>query len=121
VPERELGELYRQASVFVLTPQEEGLNFEGFGLVYLEAGAYGLPVVATRSGGVPDAVKDGITGFLAEEGDIQGTAEGIIRLLSDPELNRRMGRANREWAETLSWERCAAEQFRMYQEVVSGL
>ena len=114
----ELDRLYRQASLFVLTPKQEGLSFEGFGLVYLEAGAYGVPVVATRSGGVPDAVKDGLTGLLAEPGDVEGIAAALLRLLTNPDLLRRMGRENRLWAESLTWERNAAEHYRAYQELL---
>ena len=120
VPDEELQRLYAESSLFVLTPEQSGLQFEGFGLVYLEAGAYGLPVVATRSGGVPDAVKDGETGLLAEPGDIDGIAAAMIRLLSDEELLREMGRANRLWAETLTWERFAGEQLAAYKEVLKG-
>jgi phosphatidylinositol alpha-1,6-mannosyltransferase len=121
VAEAELHDLYRQASVLVLTPQDSGLHFEGFGLVYLEAGAYGLPVVGTRTGGVSDAVQDGVTGFLASAEDVDGIAQALLRLLSDPDLAREMGRANRRWSETLTWERNAEEHFRAYQEVLEAV
>ena len=117
VSEDELHRRYQEASLFLLTPQLEGLHFEGFGLVYVEAGAHGLPVVGAFTGGVPDAVQDGVTGLLRHPGDIDGIAEDIIRLLTDAELSRRMGQANREWAETLTWERFARQQFAVYQEV----
>jgi glycosyltransferase involved in cell wall biosynthesis len=121
VPDEILRQCYQQASLFVLTPQQVGLHFEGFGLVYLEAGAYGLPVVATRSGGVADAVKHGETGLLVDDPqDVDGIAEALARLLADPSLARRMGRANREWAETLTWERCAREHLQVYREIVNG-
>jgi glycosyltransferase involved in cell wall biosynthesis len=120
VSDAELHHLYRQASLLVLTPQAEGLHFEGFGLVYLEAGAYGLPVVGTRTGGVPDAVQDEVTGFLADAGDVDGIADALLRLLSDPGLACEMGRANRRWSETLTWERNAEEYFRAYTEVLEA-
>ncbi len=116
VPQAELHCLYQEASLFVLTPEMDGLRFEGFGLVYLEAGAYGLPVVATDSGGVSEAVKDGETGFLAPEGDVEAVSEAMLHLLRDPALAARMGRANRLWAETLTWERCAQEYLQVYKE-----
>jgi len=116
----QLADYYHQASVFVLTPRQEGLHFEGFGLVYLEAGAYGLPVIATRSGGVPEAVKDGQTGLLVEPGDVPGIAEAMLRLLSDTELAREMGRQNRLWAETLTWERTAQEQYQAYTSILDA-
>jgi glycosyltransferase involved in cell wall biosynthesis len=116
----ELRRCYQEASLFILTPQQEGLSFEGFGLVYLEAGAYGLPVIATRSGGVVDAVEDGVTGILCEPGDVDGIADSILVLLNDPERSREMGRANRSCAETLTWERNAEEQFQAYQRVLGA-
>ena len=108
--------LYQESSAFFLAPQQEGLQFEGFGLVFLEAGAYGLPVVATRTGGVPEAVQDGVTGLLADAEDSEGLARALLRLLTEPGLRRELGCANRLLAETLTWERNAAEQFQAYQE-----
>jgi len=119
----ELAEYYRQASLFILTPQEgsqaERWHFEGFGLVYLEAGAYGVPVIASRSGGVSDAVKDGETGFILPPEDIEGLAKASLRLLRDPQMNRSMGRANRVYAETLTWQHCAMEYKKAYQEILT--
>jgi len=120
LPASELSHLYQESSVFLLAPQQEGLQFEGFGLVFLEAGAYGLPVVATRTGGVPEAVQDGTTGLLAEPDDSEGIARALLRLLTEPDLARELGRANRYWAETLTWERNAAEHFQAYQEVLGA-
>ncbi len=120
VSDEALAGLYGQASLFVLTPEQQGLHFEGFGLVYLEAGAYGLPVVGTRSGGVPDAVKHGETGLLADSGDVDGIASAMLRLLQDAALSQRMGQANRLWAETLTWDRNAQAQQRAYQELLDA-
>lgn len=110
---------YRAASVFLLAPQQVGLHFEGFGLVYLEAGAYGLPVVGTRSGGVPSAICDGETGLVVDPEDAEGLAAALQRLLTDDELNRRMGLANRRWAETLTWEKNAGEHAQLYREILA--
>lgn len=119
VSDEELQHLYQQASLFVLTPQElEGDQFEGFGLVYLEAGAYGLPVVGTRTGGVADAVRDGMTGLLAQPEDVDGIANAMLHILMNPALAHQMGRSNRLWAETLTWEKNAAEHLQAYQEVI---
>ncbi len=120
IPGEELSRCYREASLFILTPQQVGLRFEGFGLVYLEAGAYHLPVVAANSGGTADAVADGETGFLVPEGDAEAAGRAALRLLTDPELNRRMGSANRRRAETLTWERTACEQVEAYRELLDG-
>lgn len=64
-----------------------------------------------------DAVKDGETGIVAAEGDIDQIAWAILRLLEDTDLARQMGRANRTWAEMLSWERSVGEHLRMYSDV----
>jgi glycosyltransferase involved in cell wall biosynthesis len=120
VPDETLRRCYQDASVFILSPRQDGLHFEGFGLVYLEAGAYGLPVVGTRTGGVPDVVLDGMTGLLAEPEDVNGLAAACLRLLCEPELARQMGLANRQRAETLTWKRCADEQFQAYQQVLGA-
>lgn len=120
VSNEQLEQCYRQASIFVLTPEQQEDQFEGFGLVYLEAGAYGLPVVATRSGGVLDAVRDEETGLLADEGDARGIAQAVLRLARDAATQRQMGLANRRWAETLTWERTADEQIQCYNEVLQA-
>lgn len=69
---------------------------EAFGIVYLEAGLHGLPVVAYRHGGVPEAVADGETGLLAPEGDVDALAANLRALLDDPARAAAMGRAGRE-------------------------
>lgn len=115
VSDADLHRYYQGATVFVLTPQEQGLHFEGFGLVYLEAGAYGLPVIGTRSGGVADAVRDGVTGLLVDPGDSAGLAQAMLHLLQDQELARQMGRRNRDWAETLTWQQNAQAYYQVYQ------
>ncbi|MDD5467209.1 MAG: glycosyltransferase family 4 protein [Anaerolineales bacterium] len=122
VSDEELHRCYREASLFVLTPQPgvgpDKYHFEGFGLVYLEAGAYGLPVVASRVGGVPDAVRHAETGFLVEPDDVSGLAGAIVQLLDNVALWRSMGQANRMWAESLTWERCAGEHYQAYCDVL---
>ncbi|NED07549.1 glycosyltransferase family 4 protein, partial [Streptomyces sp. SID6648] len=68
-----------------------GLDVEGLGIVYLEASATGLPVVAGDSGGAPDAVLDGETGWVVRGNAPEETADRVVTLLGDPELRRRMG------------------------------
>ncbi len=86
--------LMRELTVFCLTS-----NSEGFPNVILEAMAAARPVVATRVGGVPELVRDGVTGFLIEPGDVDGFARAVGALLDDPALAERMGRAGRETVE----------------------
>jgi len=69
---------------------------EGLPLAVLEAGAHGLPVVATRHAGIPDAVIEGEHGFLVDEHDVDGMAGAMLRMARDPDLAGKMGRAYRE-------------------------
>jgi phosphatidylinositol alpha-1,6-mannosyltransferase len=71
-------------------------DIEGFGIVYLEANYFGKPVVAGRSGGIPDAVIPGKTGTLVDPADPKETAKAIIELLLDEALARKMGQIGKE-------------------------
>ena len=82
--------LYARATTFV-----HATRYEGSSLVTLEAMAHGLPVVATRAGGIPDKVVDGDTGFLVAPGDVTGLARALREVLADPERARRMGARGR--------------------------
>jgi glycosyltransferase involved in cell wall biosynthesis len=99
--DEQLAEAYATARIFAmparhrLEPRPEG---EGFGLVYLEAAAAGLPVVAGAGGGVEDAVEDGESGMLVDAHDVDAVADAIVRLLSDRSLARRMGERGRDLA-----------------------
>ncbi|MFI5802862.1 glycosyltransferase family 4 protein [Streptomyces sp. NPDC051561] len=101
VPWEELPAHYGAGDVFAMPcrTRRGGLDVEGLGIVYLEASATGLPVVAGDSGGAPDAVLDGETGWVVRGGDAGQSAERIVALLNDPELRARMGRRGREWVE----------------------
>jgi glycosyltransferase involved in cell wall biosynthesis len=90
---------------------------EGLPLALLEAMASGLPVVATRVPGHLEVVVDGETGFLAESDDPQDLAAAIARLLDDPELRKRMGRAGRKRVEDhFTVEHMASQIARLYRE-----
>jgi phosphatidylinositol alpha-1,6-mannosyltransferase len=81
----------------------EGRAGEGFGIVYLEAGAYGKPVVAANVAGALDAVLDGETGLLVDPTDPDAVAGAISRLLLDPALARRLGQAGAKRARSYAW------------------
>ncbi|MFJ9605634.1 glycosyltransferase family 4 protein [Kitasatospora sp. NPDC101176] len=104
VPWSELPAHYGAGDVFAMPcrTRRGGLDVEGLGIVYLEASATGLPVVAGDSGGAPDAVLEGETGYVVPGGSADAAAERIVRLLRDEELRRRMGEAGRRWVER-SW------------------
>ncbi|WP_406418695.1 glycosyltransferase family 4 protein [Streptomyces sp. NBC_00873] len=101
VPWEELPAHFGAGDVFAMPcrTRRGGLDVEGLGIVYLEASATGLPVVAGDSGGAPDAVLDGETGWVVRGGSVEETADRIATLLGDPELCRRMGERGRAWVE----------------------
>ncbi len=92
-----LGVYYERAALLVAPSRREG-----YGMVAREAMAHGRPVVATRVGGLPDAVEDGVTGLLVPPGDARSLRAAIERLLSDRELRQRLGAAARDRAQTFS-------------------
>ena len=96
--------------------RRRGLDVEGLGIVYLEAGACSRAVVAGDSGGAPDAVLDGETGFVVAGRDVDALADRLCRLLGDPDLRDRMGRNGREWViREWRWPQVCAALDRMLQ------
>lgn len=111
VPDDQLGAIYAQADIFAMTSMPHKLSVEGFGLVYLEAGAHRLPVVAHAIGGVPEAVIDGQTGLLVRPDDRAGLTAAFAQLIHDPELRRRLGAAGRTRALSHTWDDAARTLF----------
>lgn len=86
-----------------------GLDVEGLGIVYLEASATGVPVVAGRSGGAPETVQQGHTGYVVDGRSVDQIAEAVSRILVAPQLAKRMGVAGRRWVlERWTWPRQAS-------------
>ena len=107
VPDADLPALYNTASVYLgISRRADGTRVEGFGISLAEASACGLPVVAGKSGGLAEAVRDGETGFVVEPDAPEGVAEALGRLLSDQLLSRRLGQGGRKAVETyFNWDR----------------
>jgi phosphatidylinositol alpha-1,6-mannosyltransferase len=101
VPWADLPPYYAAGDVFCMPTRtrKAGFEVEGLGIVYLEASATGLPVVAGDSGGAPDAVQDGVTGYVVDGRSPERIATHLIRLLLDRGLATEMGRAGRRWVE----------------------
>jgi len=90
---------------------------EGLGIVYLEASACGVPVIAGNSGGAPDAVREGVTGYVVNGEDRGALVERAVALLSDPAKARRMGSAGRAFVEEKwRWSQIA-EKFQAMLQV----
>jgi len=102
-----LPDIYALADVFVMPSREQlqECDIEGFGLVFLEASACAKPVVGGRSGGIPDAVADGLTGMLVDPHDSEEIANALVRLLTDEEFATRLGQQGRSWVlERFTWD-----------------
>jgi len=110
--------LMQAADVFVHPNRElENGDLEGFGLVLLEANACGTPVIAGNSGGAPEAIDDGATGFLVDPNRPQEIASRVIELLEDAPRRTEMGEAGREWAAKFTWQASAEKVWRLSQRV----
>jgi phosphatidyl-myo-inositol dimannoside synthase len=103
----EVVELYNVADLFVMLSRDEPPDVEGFGLVFLEAAACGLPSVGGRSGGIPDAIDEGRSGWLVDPCNTQEIAATIIELLNSPERLERASQFCLATAPQKTWERAA--------------
>ena len=116
----EIAGYYRAADVFSLTSRfikEEG-DVEGFGIVFLEAQLFGLPVIGTESGGIPETLRDGATGFLVPEGDSAAIAEKILHLKNNRREYERMAVAAEEFVRReFSWKKSVERHLEIYDKI----
>ncbi len=93
------------ADVVIMPARNIDGDYEGFGIIYLDAGTYAKPVIAGQSGGVSDAVTDGINGLIVDEENPEAIATAIKRLYEDVALRQRLGESGLQRAEALTWQR----------------
>jgi|WetSurMetagenome_2_1015567.scaffolds.fasta_scaffold17983_4 glycosyltransferase involved in cell wall biosynthesis len=106
---------YRAASVLLMAAENES-----FGRVVVEAMACGVPVVAVRSGGVPEIVRDGLDGFLVSAGDISGIAGAVLKILRDDELRSRLSESALERAECFPVATYVQRVLRVFEETLEN-
>jgi len=82
-----MDDYYKHADIFVLPSYNEGLPMS-----ILEAGSFGLPVISTPVGGIPEVIEDGVNGYLIEPGDIEALKDRLLLLANGPELREKMGK-----------------------------
>jgi phosphatidylinositol alpha-1,6-mannosyltransferase len=106
---------FDRAAVFAMPSRlpPGGQGGEGFGIVYLEASARGVPVVAGNVGGAVDAVQHDVAGLLVDPEDHVAVADALTRLLTDPELHGRMAHAGPQWARRFAWDAIAGRVRRI--------
>jgi phosphatidylinositol alpha-1,6-mannosyltransferase len=124
VPDRDLPAVYNCAEIYLGISRLMEQRVEGFGISLVEASACGLPVVAGRSGGIPEAVRDQETGLLVDAERPESVRDALARLLNDAELRGRLGTAGRRAVEEYyNWDRVTADLRRIGHEfglTVSG-
>jgi phosphatidylinositol alpha-1,6-mannosyltransferase len=117
----DLPDIYAISDVFVM-PSREQINendVEGFGIVFLEASACAKPVVGGHSGGIPDAIEDGVTGLLVNANDPKDIGAALARLLNDRDLAVRMGQQGRAWVnKNFTWTTTAKKVAGILQQVL---
>lgn len=112
ISSNEIVKFYQKADVLILPSLSEA-----FGLVLLEAMACGTPVVASRVGGVPNVVKDGVVGFLVLPRNPQAIAQKTLKILTNEELRKKMRKNCLEWVKNFSWEKVAQQYLEIYKKI----
>jgi glycosyltransferase involved in cell wall biosynthesis len=117
-----LYEKYQECDVAAMPSRTMRDDVEGFGTVFLEAGLAGKPSVGTFSGGIPEAILDGKTGILVEEGNVRELASALKRILGDADLRRRLGEnaRSRTLAE-FTWEHTTRQLIHILSEHDEGI
>lgn len=98
VPQEDVVALYSGAKIFALTPRVDASDIEGFGIVYMEAAACGVPAIGTRIGGVPEAIEHNVSGLVVAPDSSKDVADALALLLSDEQLRSKLGAAARKRA-----------------------
>jgi phosphatidylinositol alpha-1,6-mannosyltransferase len=120
VPESELPGLYSASDIFVMPNRTDGVDFEGFGIVFLEAAASGLPCIGGNSGGAPEAVQDGETGVLVSGTDPDELLRALRRLARSVDERTRMGASGRgRVLREFTWEHGARRLKDLHERVMA--
>jgi phosphatidylinositol alpha-1,6-mannosyltransferase len=105
IPDQELAAYYAACDVFIMPNRQIGCDIEGFGMVYLEAGAAGKPVIGGKSGGTDDAILDDVTGIRVDGNSSVEIANAVIDLISTPDKAKAMGAHGRQRVESeFAWD-----------------
>lgn len=112
---RDKQDLLAATDIFVLPSR-----IDSFGIVYLEAWAYGKPVIGARAGGVPDVIEDGVDGLLVDFGDVTGLSRAIVELLTDPAQAKMMGRRGQAKVKAhYTWDRICYQLLAVYNQLAN--
>jgi glycosyltransferase involved in cell wall biosynthesis len=120
ISDQELFSLYKNAELFILLPQNIDHDIEGFGLVFVEAAAFGLPVIGALNSGAIDAILDKQNGFLIDPQDIDEAAKKIEYILSDENLQNNFRIKSVEFAKSLDWSIIIKKYLKIYELLFKG-
>ncbi len=118
VSEEALNHFYAEADLFVLPSEHSGTAFEGLGLVYLEAMAYGLPVIGCLDSGAEDVIQDGVNGRLVPPGNAETLASAIKKILAEEATWKKMSVAAPGSIERFRWENVGADMEAVYMAAI---
>jgi len=113
----EMNYVYSNAKLFLLMPQEVYNDVEGFGMVYLEAASYGLPIVGSIGSSASDAVLDKKNGFLVPSKDVNAITSALNKILNDKDLLERFSNESKRFASIMTWEKTAKEYLKYYERL----
>jgi len=112
---------YKLSDIFILVPEVKKDSIEGFGIVFIEANYFKLPVIGSRSGGVKIAVEDGKSGFLIKPRDDKGLKEKILLLYDNKVLREKLGEYGHERVKRLfNWKENALEYYKIIKKVIQN-
>lgn len=114
--DKQLIDLYYQSDLFLLTPVNIDDNFEGFGLVYLEANACGKPAIGTYGCGAEEAINNDFSGLLVEQNDIKATSKAILKIFEDDKLADNLSQNARHWAQEHDWSYVVLKYLEIYKQ-----
>ncbi|MBU4360492.1 glycosyltransferase family 4 protein, partial [Patescibacteria group bacterium] len=121
ISDNDLIKLYHQANLFLLTPVNINSNFEGFGLVYLEANACGKPVIGTYGCGAEEAITDRFNGLLVPQNNIEKTSQAILSVLDNPVLAEELSQNGLNQAQKMDWSNMVEQYIKVYEDFYKEL
>jgi phosphatidylinositol alpha-1,6-mannosyltransferase len=122
VTDHERAAYYAACDVFIMPNRQIGADIEGFGMVFLEAGAAGKPVIGGKSGGTGEAIKDGVTGLRVDGDNVKSIVGAVLSLLTDSTKAHAMGERGKQWVETaFAWESIVERTRQLATTVALGV
>ncbi|MFH0874141.1 MAG: glycosyltransferase family 4 protein [Candidatus Komeilibacteria bacterium] len=117
ISDQELAKLYSAAELFLLLPQNDNFDIEGFGLVYVEAACFGLPVIGATDSGAEDALQQDFNGYLVSPADPESAKAAVRKILTNSELKQTLSLNSRTFSQQLDWSMMRQGYEKIYHEL----